>query len=207
MGKLKVLGVGAGYFSQFQYMGWQRMQDATCVGIVNRDQAKARVLAHRFGVPRIFADLDVALAAVEPDLVDIITPPPTHRDMVGRCVARGVPAICQKPFGTDWADALAITAIAERAGVPLVVHENIRWTPCYREAKRLIDTGVLGTPHAVAFRLRPGDGQGPRAYLDRQPYFQQMPRLLVMETAIHLDRHLSLPDGRGRRRSPRGCAG
>jgi predicted dehydrogenase len=185
MGKLKVLGVGAGYFSQFQYMGWQRMQDATCVGIVNRDQAKARVLADRFGVPQIFADLDVALAAVEPDLVDIITPPPTHRDMVDRCVARGVPAICQKPFGADWADALAITAIAERAGVPLVVHENIRWTPCYREAKRLIDTGVLGTPHAVAFRLRPGDGQGPRAYLDRQPYFQQMPRLLVMETAIH----------------------
>ena len=44
---------------------------------------------------------------------------------------------------------------------------------------------MLGTPHAVAFRLRPGDGQGPRAYLDRQPYFQQMPRLLVVETAIH----------------------
>ena len=37
----------------------------------------------------------------------------------------------------------------------------------------------------MAFRLRPGDGQGPQAYLDRQPYFQQMPRLLVYETAIH----------------------
>jgi len=37
----------------------------------------------------------------------------------------------------------------------------------------------------VTFRLRPGDGQGPRAYLDRQPYFQQMERFLVHETAIH----------------------
>jgi predicted dehydrogenase len=44
---------------------------------------------------------------------------------------------------------------------------------------------VLGALHSVAFRLRPGDGQGARAYLDRQPYFQQMPRLLVLETAIH----------------------
>ena len=43
----------------------------------------------------------------------------------------------------------------------------------------------LGALHGVAFRLRPGDGQGPRAYLDRQPYFQQMPRFLVIETAIH----------------------
>jgi predicted dehydrogenase len=48
-----------------------------------------------------------------------------------------------------------------------------------------MDAGQLGTPHGVAFRLRPGDGQGPRAYLDRQPYFQTMPRLLVVETAIH----------------------
>ena len=69
--------------------------------------------------------------------------------------------------------------------MPLVVHENFRWQPWYREAKRLLDAGALGAPHSIAFRLRPGDGQGPRAYLDRQPYFQQMPRLLVYETAIH----------------------
>ena len=30
-----------------------------------------------------------------------------------------------------------------------------------------------------------GDGWGDNAYLDRQPYFQTMPRLLVVETAIH----------------------
>jgi predicted dehydrogenase len=39
--------------------------------------------------------------------------------------------------------------------------------------------------HGVAFRLRPGDGQGAQAYLDRQPYFQQMPEFLVRETAVH----------------------
>jgi D-apiose dehydrogenase len=48
-----------------------------------------------------------------------------------------------------------------------------------------VDSGHFGKLHSVAFRLRPGDGQGPRAYLDRQPYFQRMPRLLVHETAIH----------------------
>ena len=70
-------------------------------------------------------------------------------------------------------------------GGQLVVHENFRWQPWYREAHRLIRDGVLGKLHSVAFRLRPGDGQGPRAYLERQPYFQKMPRLLVHETAIH----------------------
>ncbi|MEM7711617.1 MAG: Gfo/Idh/MocA family oxidoreductase, partial [Pseudomonadota bacterium] len=35
------------------------------------------------------------------------------------------------------------------------------------------------------FRLRPGDGQGPDAYLARQPYFRTMPRFLLQETGVH----------------------
>jgi predicted dehydrogenase len=182
---VRVLGVGAGYFSQFQYLGWRNIADAQCVAIVNRDQEKARAMAQRFGIARVYGDLDEALAGERPDLVDLITPPATHHAFVAKMVARRIPTICQKPFGASYADAVAITEMAERAGVPLVVHENFRWEPWYREARRLIDAGKLGTLHAVAFRLRPGDGQGPRAYLDRQPYFQQMPRFLVTETAIH----------------------
>ncbi|MFO1313710.1 MAG: Gfo/Idh/MocA family oxidoreductase [Burkholderiales bacterium] len=185
MAALRVLGVGAGYFSQFQYQGWRNIEDADCVALVNRDREKGQEMAARFGVPRVYADLDEALDAEKPDLVDVITPPATHRAFVAKTIARGVPTICQKPFGTTYADAVAMVREAERAKVPLVVHENFRWEPWYRQAKRMIDDGTLGTLHSVAFRLRPGDGQGPRAYLDRQPYFQQMPRLLVYETAIH----------------------
>jgi predicted dehydrogenase len=185
MAKLRVLGVGAGYFSQFQYQGWRNMDEVEVVGIVNRDQAKARAMAERFGIARVHADLDAALDAARPDLVDVITSPETHRAYVGKTMARRIPTICQKPFGRDYADALAIAESAERAGTLLVVHENFRWEPWYREARRMIDAGVLGALHSVAFRLRPGDGQGPRAYLDRQPYFQGMPLFLVRETAIH----------------------
>jgi predicted dehydrogenase len=185
MAKLKVLGVGAGYFSQFQYQGWHNIDAVEVVGIVNRDAAKAQAMAGRFGIANVHADLDAALDAARPDLVDVITPPETHRAFVAKTMARRIPTICQKPFGRDYADALAIAEAAERAGALLVVHENIRFSPCYREAKRLIDAGTLGALHSVAFRLRPGDGQGPRAYLDRQPYFQGMPLFLVRETAIH----------------------
>jgi predicted dehydrogenase len=58
--------------------------------------------------------------------------------------------------------------------------------PHFREMRRWIDAGRLGALHSIAFRLRPGDGQGPDAYLARQPTFQRMPRFLVFETAIHL---------------------
>jgi len=185
---LRVAAVGAGYFSQFQYLGWRNMARdglVEVVGLANRDRAKGQAIAERFGVPQVYSGVGELLDATRPDLLDIITSPPTHREFVRAAVERGVAVICQKPFGVDYADAVAITESAERAGVPLVVHENFRWEPWYREVKRLIAQGALGELHSVAFRLRPGDGQGPRAYLDRQPYFQTMPRLLLVETGIH----------------------
>ena len=51
--------------------------------------------------------------------------------------------------------------------------------------KKAIDAGEIGAVLQATFRLRPGDGQGPRAYLDRQPYFQQMERFLIHETGVH----------------------
>ena len=51
--------------------------------------------------------------------------------------------------------------------------------------QRLLAGGRLGQVFQATFRLRPGDGQGPRAYLDRQAYFQTMERFLVRETGIH----------------------
>ena len=182
---MRVAIAGAGFFSRFQIEGWQAIEGVEVVGIANRSLDKAEAVARAHGISRTFASVEAMLDATQPDLLDIVTPPVTHRAFVGAALARRIPVICQKPFGIGYEDAVAMTQDAERAGVPLVVHENFRFEPWYREARRLVADGRLGTLHSIAFRMRPGDGQGPRAYLDRQPYFQAMPRFLVVETAIH----------------------
>jgi predicted dehydrogenase len=184
-GRLRVAGAGAGYFSQFHLEGWRAIPEADYVALCDSDEAKARALAQRFGIARVFASVPEMLDAVRPDLFDIATPPATHAALVAEAASRHIATICQKALAPTWAEAAAIVENAERAGIALAVHENFRFMPHFREAKRLLESGALGALHSVAFRLRPGDGQGPRAYLDRQPYFQQMPRLLVYETAIH----------------------
>ena len=186
MKPLRVAVAGAGYFCQFQLDGWKRIPGVELAGICNRDLAKAEALAARFGVARVFGALAPMLEATAPDLVDIVTPPVTHRDYVGEAARRRVATICQKPFGRTHAEAKALVEVAKRAGILLAVHENFRFMPHFREMKRLLDAGRLGALHSIAFRLRPGDGQGPEAYLARQGYFQKMPRFLVFETAIHL---------------------
>ena len=182
----KIAVVGAGFFSQFHLEGWHQLSDVELVGLCDADPLRAAALAKKFDIAQVFSDAAQMLDTTQPDLVDVVTPPASHAEVLDAAFQRRLPVICQKPFGVDYAQAVAMTQQAAIAGVPLVVHENFRFMPWFREARHLIDTGMLGTLHGISFRLRPGDGQGANAYLERQPYFQTMPRLLVVETAIHL---------------------
>lgn len=178
---LKVACLGAGYFSQFHYGAWARIPDVTCVGAADRDIEAARAT----GFPA-FNRLEPMLAATNPDILDIILPPVAHRAAILTALDAGVKTIiCQKPFCRDLKEAEGVSLLAEQAGARLIVHENFRFMPWYRAIRKEISAGRIGTPLQAHFRLRPGDGQGPDAYLDRQPYFQQMPQFLVHETGVH----------------------
>lgn len=178
---IRVACVGAGYFSQFHYGSWARMDRVQLVGSCNRDIEKARAT----GLPA-FNDLDEMLAQTRPDLLDIILPPVAHAQTIRTALAAGIKTmICQKPFCNDLAEAEEITALIQAAGATVIVHENFRFQPWFRAIKSAVDDGLIGTVQQVTFRLRPGDGQGPNAYLDRQPYFQKMEKLLIHETGTH----------------------
>lgn len=180
-GALQVAMVGAGYFSQFHVDAWGRMPRADLVGVCDRNLETAKATG-----AAAYDDLEAMLEAVCPDILDVVVPPMAHADTLRIAFARGVKhVICQKPFCQTLEEAKAIVGEAEAAGVTLIVHENFRFQPWFRYIKDVLDADELGDLQQISFRLRPGDGQGPRAYLDRQPYFQKMERLLIHETAVH----------------------
>jgi predicted dehydrogenase len=185
MTRLRVAAIGAGYFSQFHYDAWTRMNEVELVGLCDLNPARASDTAARWSVPQTFTDAAEMLDRLNPDLVDIITPPAAHLALIRLAAARQVDAICQKTFCRSIAEAKQAVQVAEAAGILLVVHENFRFQPWYTEIKRTLNAGDLGRVYQATFRLRPGDGQGADAYLNRQPYFQKMERFLVHETAIH----------------------
>lgn len=185
----RVAVIGAGYFGRFHYDAWSRIEDIELVGLCVTNPQKAVPIATEFGRPDaplpIFTDATEMADTVRPDLVDITSPPHTHLGFIETLAPKVGNLICQKPFCDGLEGAKAAIAACARTGTRLAVHENIRFQPWNTEARRLIDDGLLGDVHQIMFRLRPGDGRGPDAYLDRQPYFQKMPRFLVHETAIH----------------------
>jgi predicted dehydrogenase len=186
MTKLRGIGIGAGYFSQFHYEAWSRIAGVEITAVCDRDAARATAVRERFGLPRQYSDLQEALVQERPDFVDIITPPESHFAICRAAVDAGAAIICQKPLAPTLGEARALVEHGAAVGARLMVHENFRFQPWHRAIKRLLESGAIGSKlHSLTFRSRPGDGWGPEAYLSRQPYFRTMPRLLVHETGVH----------------------
>jgi D-apiose dehydrogenase len=183
---LRGVAVGAGYFSQFHFDAWARVEGARLTALCDSDAGRAGEMAARFGIPAAGDDLVAMLDREKPDFIDIITPPPTHAAIVALAAERGIAVLCQKPLAPDFAQAQSIVDLAEQAGILFMAHDNFRFQPWHREIRRQIDAGRIGAVRAIHCRTRLGDGWGPDAYLSRQPYFRAMPRFLVHETGVHI---------------------
>lgn len=179
---LKVGCLGAGYFSQFHYDAWKRNPRTQLLASADHSVDKAQGT----GALHAYANLQDLLQNQAVDIVDIITPPPTHLNAIKEALKFPIKAIiCQKPFCESIEQAEKAIALAADAGVPLIVHENFRFQPWFRCIKQALEQRRIGTVLQFTFRLRTGDGQGPDAYLARQPYFRDMPRFLIHETGVH----------------------
>lgn len=183
--KLRGAALGAGYFAPFQYEAWTRIPEVEIAAMYNRTEERARPIMKQYAVPRYYADWREMIDIERPDFVDIITPPETHEEMCAYAAERGVHIICQKPLAPAFDTSRRIVESAQAAGVRFMVHENFRWQPWYRTIKQIQSEGIIGEFTHVAFVMRMGDGWGQDAYLARQPFFREYPRLLIYETGVH----------------------
>lgn len=182
--KIKIAIVGTGYFSKFHFDAWKRLGvDVTGICSLNIDEAEKQ--SYRFKNCKTYKKFSKMINDIEPDLVDIIVPPSKHLELIRIAAEKKINIICQKPFTNSLTQAKKAVEIAKKNKIIIAVHENFRFQPWFKKIFKILKSNLLGELFQVSFRMRPGDGQGPNAYLDRQPYFQNMKKFLIHETAIH----------------------
>ncbi|TDF98676.1 Gfo/Idh/MocA family protein [Paenibacillus piri] len=181
---LKGITIGAGHFAKIQMDAWSRVKGAKIAGIVSLNKGDARSLAGQFEVPFAGDSFDEIAERVQPDFIDICTPPDSHFHYVKLAADRGIPVLCQKPVAPTQEESQALVRYCKKRNVPVMINENWRWSAWYREIKRIISSGVLGTLFHVYFAMRTGDGYGDHPY-PLQPYFKNMEKLLLYETGVH----------------------
>ncbi|SCF22873.1 Predicted dehydrogenase [Micromonospora haikouensis] len=147
MGSPEVALVGAGPIARIHLDAWQQVGARVRV---YADDGRAADLAAAFGV-RAAGSLAEALGGA--DLVDICTPTDTHPEIALAAIAAGLGVVCEKPLAATGAAAAAITAAAERAGVPVYPAHGTRFLAPYARLHDLVAAGELGTPAAGRFSV------------------------------------------------------
>ena len=109
----------------------------------------ARVFAQRHGIPKHFPDYHDLLAQPEIEVVSINTPNTLHCEMTLAAAAAGKHVICEKPLCVTLEEADRMIDACRQNGVLLMYAEELLFTPKYRKAKQMADSGAFGKVHLV----------------------------------------------------------
>ena len=156
MGKPLNIGViGCGFMGRAHSNAWSQVNHffkrehqpvlKACYGR-EEDKAKLKEFAARWGYESIETDWRKIVARPDIDLIDVCVPNAMHREVVIAAAQAGKIIVCEKPLAMNVAEAEAMVAAVETAGVPNMVSFNYRRVPAISLAKQLIDEGRIGRP-------------------------------------------------------------
>ncbi len=182
MEKLKFAVIGTGFWSTFQIPAWFEIGGVDLVAVYNRTISKAKIIKEQYHIPNVYDNVEALFRNEELDFVDIIIGNDVHKEMVELAARYHVPVICQKPMAPDWESCQYMTKICKQAGIPFMVHENLRWQLPIREIKKLIDEGRIGTPYRSRISLI---GYSPMEYIE-QPFLKNLSKLSLMDLGSHV---------------------
>ena len=187
---IRVALAGAGMISHYHLIAWRNAGPSRVkvVAVYDPDRARAEARAREFGIPAVYDQPEAMLDKESIDALDVASPRETHAFWVEAAAARGIDVLCQKPMTPTLGES---EALARRVAgkIRLMVHENWRFRPWYREIKKWIETGEIGDITACQMALLSSgllpDASGRRPALVRQPFMADEPRMLIAETLIH----------------------
>ena len=180
MANLKFAVLGTGWWSQFQIAGWFEVGGVELVALYNRTVSKAEKMAERFNVPGVYGDPEELLQNEKLDFIDIITEVQAHAPLVYLAAKYKMPVICQKPMGPDYETCQKMVQACQEAGVPFLIHENLRWHTPIRAVKHIIDEGQIGQPFRARLRIIGYDDYA------NQPLLKTLEHLVLADIGSHL---------------------
>jgi UDP-N-acetyl-2-amino-2-deoxyglucuronate dehydrogenase len=132
--------IGAGVVAPLHLEAIAELDDAELIGISDRESAVTR--AQEAGCAA-FGD-HRELLALEPDVVVICTPHPSHPALTIEALEAGAHVLVEKPLAPQVREADAMIDAADRAGRLLGVCFQQRFRPVIAAARELIASGRLG---------------------------------------------------------------
>jgi myo-inositol 2-dehydrogenase/D-chiro-inositol 1-dehydrogenase len=148
---MRIVLLGLGRLGAFHAKVLRELPGVTELRLFDADAGRARAVAAELGLapaPSLDAALERAEAAV------IVTPTGTHAPLIDRCLDARLPIFCEKPIALDLETTKAVVDHVARANGKLQIGFQRRFDTGFREARRLVQGGALGTVYSFHMTSR-----------------------------------------------------
>lgn len=141
--------IGVGNIVQTQHLTAYKKYGVNIAGIFDINPAATAEAQQKFDVGTVYDSLEALLTDDRIEVVDIATHPAERPAIIMQALTAGKHVLAQKPLALDSKTARELIAEADHRGLRLAVNQNGRWTPPWRIATRLIESGQIGDIFAV----------------------------------------------------------
>lgn len=141
--KIRVAVVGLGFGAEFVPI-YASHPDVQSVAVCDASPERLRKTAQRFGIKRLFEDVDEVVQSDEIDAVHLVSGIPDHARQTVAVLKAGKHCACTVPMATRIADLNAIIAASREGGRSYMMMETAVYTRQFFYAKQLRDKGEFG---------------------------------------------------------------
>ena len=171
--------IGAGGIAEDAHLPAYAKAGFAVAAVVDLERERAERVAEQFGIRKVCATIDEAVAYAPQDAVfDCTVPAPAIRGVL-RQLPDGAACLLQKPMGETLAEAEEILAICRAKGLTAAVNFQLRWAPAMMAARALSEAGAIGTVHDCEVSVSVHMPWGMWSFLERAP------RLEILYHSIH----------------------
>ena len=151
-GPVKIAVVGGGYGAKVPLPVYGELDEFEPVAVWSRRGERARELAEQAGAQLATDDIEELLLAPGLEAVHVATPVSLHAEIAIAAARHGLHVLCEKPLGSDLAQARAVVAAIDEAGVVGAVNYGRRFQVA---RERLLECvrEVVGQPRMVSISL------------------------------------------------------
>ena len=145
MDRIKIGVVGLGWVAQVVHLPiLLKLPEAQVVAVCDRDKNRARLVAEKFGIERLYTDVNMMLEKEDLAAVIVSTSTDQHKDPTLAALKSGRDVLVEKPIARSSAEAVEIAEMAKQTKRKVMVGMNHRFRPDTMILKSFIEGKELG---------------------------------------------------------------
>jgi predicted dehydrogenase len=141
-----IIGTG-GITLQNHLPGLALCRDVKVTALCDSSPSTLETARQQTGAPITSTSWEEIVAREDVHAIIIATPNFLHPPIAMAAVRAGKHVLCEKPLALNAADAAAMAAEADKAGVRHMTAFTYQFVPAMRYLRHLVDRGDLGTPY------------------------------------------------------------